>query len=167
MTLPEVPTAFLPVRTTPDPDAGREPPSQRVGACTLYRLQLHMDARGSLHELGRASWLGPIAQAYVSRTEPDTVKGWHLHRKQTDRFYCLSGSALVCFVAERRVAEVMLRADTPMILVIPPGVPHGWWTREGCAILNLCSHEYDGTDEYRASADLLAPDWDWRRRRDG
>ena len=120
----------------------------------------HLDNRGSLMEVYRAGWYGdnagPIQQVYVSTTEPGVVKAWHLHLKQTDRFVCVRGKVLVATCRKGQAVEtIVLDAERgPTFVHIPPGVAHGWKALGGQEswILNLCSHEYDGTDEFRRGA---------------
>jgi len=122
---------------------------------------------------------GRIRQAYISITHPDTVKGWHLHCLQTDRFVVVRGRIIVATFDLRKlgqldepghhfieVEEHVLNSDLrPATFVIPPGVAHGWYNPgpQDAWVLNLCSEEYDGTDEWRRPADSMID----RRRGDG
>lgn len=155
------------------------PVTPRPSGCDLRRLRWHLDVRGALCELHRTTWAGrPIAypnggsvgQVYTSTTRPGVVKGWHVHSRQTDRFTCVRGAVLVALCDVRPLLQVTLGnggelpssyVDTVVLdssrglqqLTIPPGVVHGWRALEhsdGEAwVLNVCSHLYDGTDEYR------------------
>lgn len=134
------------------------------------RLHWHNDERGSLIELYRQSWeverdrletdqYGLIRQAYISTTRPGVVKGWHLHMMQTDRFVCLRGKIMLALcpliTPYKKVECVTLDAQRgPGLYTVPPGVAHGWKSigQEEAWVLNLCSHEYDGTDEWRRPA---------------
>lgn len=179
--------------------AGRvvvEPPASRfAGPGILRRGVRHLDARGSLFECYRDSWPndvhdgdlsekrpkghGGVAQAYLSETLPGVAKGWHVHLQQTDRFVCVRGRVLVGLFSlrlepreSRIVTEVVLDAEVPGTLTIPPGVAHGWVAlgNEPSVVLNLVSREYDGSDEYRRDAAYGPVDgvaYDWHRRRDG
>jgi dTDP-4-dehydrorhamnose 3,5-epimerase len=157
----------------------------------LLKLQWHNDVRGSVGELYRQSWIvgmppgggqvnDMVRQVYISTTRPGVVKGWHVHAEQTDRFICVRGSVLLCtwFLEDRpgllTVQERILSADRDMVSVhVPPGVVHGWKAlgNEEAWVLNLCSREYDGMDEFRKSphAQLVEGDnaYDWNRRVDG
>jgi len=139
----------------------------------------HLDARGSLMEVYRASWYaepaGPVQQVYISTTAPGVVKAWHLHMHQMDRFVCVRGKVLVacCRHGEREVQTVVLDAERgPRFVHIPPGTAHGWKSigQEESWILNLCTHEYDGTDEYRRDAHegpWINVPFDWNKCVDG
>jgi len=199
------------LRADDDPDRHAAILPPRVRSCRqgMQPLTEHLDPRGTLCELWRESWgdapvagnvidpnEGRVRQVYVSGTLPDTVKGWHLHARQTDRFVCIEGRVIVCTCDLRdlvdaeftssgemdclklQVVEHLLDARTPRTLVIPPGWAHGWWNPgpDFARILNMCSHEYDGTDEWRLAADEGPVGWriplrpktfDWRHPRDG
>ena len=116
----------------------------------------------------------------MSTTRPGVVKGW-CTREQTARFVVVRGSVMVglCDLTlpreEWQVREVVLDSQRgPKILTIPPGVAHGWMAldhEDGESwVMNLCSREYDGTDEWRRPAHAgPAPgvEYNWRQSRDG
>jgi len=164
----------------------------------FFVLDTHTDTRGALVEVWRESWAAPVPedcgrdnhpgrvrQAYLSTTYPDVVKGWHLHLRQTDRFVCVAGRVIVALFdvagavrhedgARPRVRVCSLDpTHGPTTLVIPPGTAHGWYCPPDsppATVLNLCSEEYDGTDEYRRDPALGPFDgipFDWRARTDG
>jgi dTDP-4-dehydrorhamnose 3,5-epimerase len=178
-------------------------PVDEIRGARIRDLRWNPDDRGALTELFRESWeggrwaptppgtgedlnhLGAVRQVYMSETLPGVVKGFHFHLIQWDRFVCVRGRALVVLGDNREgsptyqnVAEVVLDPDRAhRMLVIPPGVLHGWMPlgNSSTLILNCVSREYikpgrPGTDEFRV--DPHAPLWagrdpyDWRRRRD-
>lgn len=149
-----------------------------------------VDPRGGLLEVLRSEEVGPIEQVYVSATGPDVVKAWHLHLRQHDRFSSLpnGGRFLVATLDLRpflRDPSSEVRGEVevwtldprhPGVLVIPPGVAHGWILLEGDSrgggglILNAPSQGYDGSDEWRrAPGEGPFPEREflWRGRRDG
>jgi dTDP-4-dehydrorhamnose 3,5-epimerase len=162
-----------------------------------HRLAWHSDARGALIEVVRASEVGSIAQVYLSATRPGVVKGWHLHLRQTDRFFVVRGRVIVAVcpipirIDHRQIwqgstperfsraepmpviSEFLLDAErAPIRVTIPPGYAHGWMAlgSEEAWVLNAVSHEYDGMDEYRRDAHsgpFEGVPYDWRRSRDG
>lgn len=153
-----------------------------------FPLTWHLDQRGALVELFRASWMythqffdgvwkhaDHMGQCYISTTAPNVVKAWHLHLKQTDRFVCLRGKVVVGVYSLKtgRHQRIVLDAEKEArTLVIPPGVAHGWKNigSSDSWILNICSEEYDGTDEYRRGAHsgpVHGVNWDWSPMIDG
>jgi dTDP-4-dehydrorhamnose 3,5-epimerase len=159
------------------------PHRSQEGPTSRDSLRWHLDARGGLAELYRQSWHGPamdwegIRQAYISTTQPDVVKGWHLHGKQTDRFVCLRGRILLATYdlngcAPAVTTQVLEPSRSLACVSIPPGVAHGWLALGDAEawVLNLCSQEYDGTDEWRRNPNdgpVAEIPFNWRERRDG
>jgi dTDP-4-dehydrorhamnose 3,5-epimerase len=164
------------------------PVTPRPSGCDLRRLRWHLDVRGALCELHRTTWAGhpidpvyrsegSVGQVYTSTTRPGVVKGWHVHSQQTDRFICVRGAVLVALCDVRPLLHLPATTVETVVLdssrglhqlTIPPGVVHGWRAldhSDGEAwVLNVCSHLYDGTDEYRIGPRCQpAPgtDFDW------
>lgn len=162
----------------------RGPERTKVGPTFRDWLRWHTDARGALAELYRQDWHGQslegsgvMRQAYVSTTQPNVVKGWHLHAKQFDRFVCLRGRIMLATYdlidcAPAVSCQVLEPSRGLACVTIPPGVAHGWLAlgNEEAWVLNLCSEQYDGTDEWRRGADAgPVPEmpFDWRQGVDG
>jgi dTDP-4-dehydrorhamnose 3,5-epimerase len=89
---------------------------------------------GTLVELVREEWLEPgrIAHVFLRSIDPGSVSAWHVHRTTTDRLFCISGRTVVVLYDARLespthgvVAEHIVGADRPSLLVVPPGVYHG------------------------------------------
>lgn len=128
---------------------------------------IHPDARGWLSEIVRESETGHIAQVYVTCCYPGVVKGWHRHKLQTDRMFCVSGMARIVikpcdgWATEPEFREYVIGPLNPQVVVIPPGVWHGFTPagNEPCLIVNCPDREYDGTDEERLSLDSIPYRW--------
>jgi dTDP-4-dehydrorhamnose 3,5-epimerase len=100
-------------------------------------LLIHADHRGWLAEVFRRDELDQEhqpAMAYVSVTEPGVGRGPHAHREQTDLF-CFAGPGdfrVVLWderpesVSFKKRQEFQLGESRPAILIIPPGVVHGY-----------------------------------------
>ena len=154
-----------------------------VAGVVLRGLQVNRDPRGTLTELLRADWPDvfgeamPFAQVYTSTTAPGVARDedrWHVHRHQTDRFYCVAGRIVVPIADVRRDSptrgRVMLvelaagdDAPAPLMVTIPPGTLHGFVvTSAGPAtLLNFPNRLYDPNDEGRlpfAEAGVTLPD---------
>jgi len=142
-----------------------------VADVTLRDLRVNRDPRGTLTELLRADWPDvfgdamPFAQVYTSTTAPGVARDedrWHVHRHQTDRFYCVAGRIVVPIADPRpdspthgRIMLVELAASddapAPLLVTIPPGTLHGFVvTSPGPAtLLNFPTRLYDPADEGR------------------
>jgi len=155
----------------------------RIDGVIVHDLKINRDPRGTLTELLRSDWPDvygeemPFAQAYASTTAPGVARDedrWHVHRHQTDRFYCLSGRIVVAIADARPSSStngnLMLvelaaeeAAPAPLLVTIPPGALHGFVvTSAGPAtLLNFPNRLYDASDEGRvpfAEAGVTLPD---------
>lgn len=115
----------------------------------LRQLTAHLDERGRLTEIFRATDdAHGFGQAYITTASAGVIKAWHRHREQWDRWYCVAGAAKVGLfnAASGETQTVILAADHPHLLTIPPGIYHGFTPCHGhreAAILNMPSRPYD------------------------
>jgi dTDP-4-dehydrorhamnose 3,5-epimerase len=139
-------------------------------------LSIFADQRGWLAEIFRQDELAPEhfpAMAYVSVTKPGVGRGPHAHRDQTDLF-CFVGpgdfrvtlwdnraDSLTCGARQ----DFLLGETLPAILVVPPGVVHGYKNvsdRPGL-VCNFANRLYRGrgrseaVDEIRFEDDAQSP----------
>lgn len=139
---------------------------------------LHADHRGSLVEVidtRNAFWADPIVYAYRFTIRPGQVKGWGMHRIQSDRYATLAGRVRVVLFDGRtnsptyqHFAEFQFTDETPGTLLIPPGV---WHADENIGdadvvIVNFPTHAYDKDrpDKYRIDVASGEIPFDWRLR---
>ena len=135
-------------------------PDEIVGA-RLRHLLVHADERGSLAEVFRAEWdtgARPI-QWNLSHSEPNVLRGVHVHPRHTDYLVVVRGRATIGLrdlrrgsPSEGRVVLLDLHGDRPAALTIPPGVAHGFLFHE------TSIHIY-GVSEYWQPADELRCHW--------
>jgi dTDP-4-dehydrorhamnose 3,5-epimerase-like enzyme len=136
-----------------------------------------------LTELLRVDWPDvfgeqlPFAQVYTSTTQPGVARDedtWHVHRRQTDRFYCVAGRIVVAIADARdgspTQGDVVLvelaaagDAPAPLLVTIPPGTLHGFVVTSAtpATLLNVPNRLYDPADEGRvpfAAAGVTLPD---------
>ena len=100
-------------------------------------LQIHEDQRGWLAEIFRQDELPPEhlpMMAYISVTDPGVGRGPHAHHQQTDLF-CFPGPGefRVTLWDQRPESpafglrqEFVLGEKCPGLIIIPPGVVHGY-----------------------------------------
>jgi dTDP-4-dehydrorhamnose 3,5-epimerase len=133
---------------------------------TLRPLTAHLDERGRLTEIFRASDdTHGFGQCYITTCAAGVIKAWHRHRLQWDRWFCVSGAAKVGIHDGTTSQTVILAADQPQLLIIPAGLWHGFTPCHGhreAAILNLPSIEYNHhtPDEERRGPWSLPFHWD-------
>lgn len=115
---------------------------------TVTPLKVNLDDRGSLVELLRAD--DPdvkFGQVYaVESFARGTIRGLHRHQKMIDWFIIISGSARFRFFDEYgNHQEVVASAKSPVRLMVPPSIYHGWQALEDNTVLiSIASEPYMG-----------------------
>lgn len=149
--------------------------SQHVPGVWWTVHQVHQDERGSFTEAAVNTFLedmgaDPIKQVNVSISNKRVLRGMHIHEKQWDAWYVVSGIAQVA-VEDKEDGE--LRTLYPAHgVVIPPGVAHGFLAVEDLVLVYAVSHEYfSGPDEFEYNASsvkgwLIDPEECERSKRD-
>jgi dTDP-4-dehydrorhamnose 3,5-epimerase len=159
-----------------DRDGKALPPA--IEGVTLVRLSSHHDARGSLTpvlDMRHPFWVEPIVYAYSITIHPGRIKGWGMHRLQTDRYFVSRGCVRVVLFDGRedsascgRFAEFYFTDASQGLLRIPPGVWHADqnWGDSEAHILNFPTHPYnaEAPDKYRIDphAGIIPFDWTLR-----
>lgn len=149
---------------------------QRIDGVLVREAVTHLDERGELVEIFNPAWGFtdfPMVYAYVTTVRPAKVKGWLLHRIQTDRLFpCMGSLRIVLYDARPGSAtngmlnEFVFGERRRAMIVIPPGVFHALQnvgTDEGL-FFNLPSEPYNHSnpDKYRLPLDTdQIPFSDW------
>ena len=138
---------------------------QIIEGVRTKQLKVIPDGRGRLMEMLRADddIFAGFGQVYLTTTLPGVVKGWHLHKMQTDNVVCVYGMIRLGLYDDRKdsptyglVNEFYLGVHNPLLVQIPPLVYHGWKcvSVEEAMIVNTVTKPYDykNPDEYRLDA---------------
>jgi dTDP-4-dehydrorhamnose 3,5-epimerase len=125
-------------------------------------LTVHEDGRGYLYEVVHASdpFMTKFGQVYVVGDRlPMIVRAFHRHRELHDWFCIIKGSAKFVLVDDRQGSSTYNKVDiligsdrAQSLIVVPPGVFHGWMSLEPDTIMvSTASHEYnrENPDEVR------------------
>ena len=154
-----------------------------IAGVKLVDLVVHFDDRGDLFEVvhdfelpieqipisgGSGSIMrAKFAQAYIVHNRmPYVVRAFHKHERLWDYFCIVHGSAVFCLVDDREEPKepkvkpecFVLTSRKPQLLVVPPGVYHGWMSLEPDTILlSIGSELYDREhpDEVRVPPDAF------------
>jgi dTDP-4-dehydrorhamnose 3,5-epimerase len=128
---------------------------------------VHDDPRGWFLEIFRQDLLGmQFVQANHSHSQAGVLRGLHYHRKQADAWYTVNGEAQAVLADLRvpsdspAVVSVRMVAGEPSVLLIPPGVAHGFLALTDVDLIYWVTHPYDSTDEFGVAWDdptLQAP----------
>lgn len=106
----------------------------KISGVIARPMQRFEDKRGWLTELFREDELpdgyDPV-MGYISMTRPGVARGPHEHHDQTDGFAFMSGTFEITLWENRPGRDRLkwvFRAgeETPMFLVVPPGVVHAY-----------------------------------------
>jgi dTDP-4-dehydrorhamnose 3,5-epimerase len=130
----------------------------------------HADGRGFLVEVFRERDLGTrFVQANHSRSRAGVLRGLHFHKRQSDAWYVVSGTAQVGLADLRdperpAVATVELTGGDPATLLIPPGVAHGFLAITDLDLIYWVTHPYDASDEFGVAWDDPVLQVPWARR---
>jgi len=101
----------------------------------IKNLDKYTDERGWLAEIYRRDELEIIpAMGYVSLTKPGVIRGPHEHAFQSDVFVFLGPGDFELHLWDRRAGSltygeserILVGEDNPMLVVVPPGVVHGY-----------------------------------------
>lgn len=141
-------------------------------------LKVHEDDRGYLFEVIHNSdpFVSRFGQVYmVGDRVAYVVRAYHKHEELHDWFCIVNGSAKFVLIDDRPDSPTYKKADilvgtgrTPSLMVVPPGVFHGWMSLEPNTLMcSTASHEYNQAqpDEVRVSPDSfdeLLGDNPWR-----
>ncbi|HEX8856966.1 MAG TPA: hypothetical protein VF752_15330 [Thermoleophilaceae bacterium] len=152
--------------------------STGIDGVELERLVVHDDHRGSLVEVmnfERPFWREPVIYAYSVTIRPRRIKGWGMHKLQTDRYYVASGNIRVVLLDGRlespshgALSEFHFTDRTPGLLAIPPGVWHADqnWGDSDAMIINFPTRPYDhvNPDKNRVDPHSGEIPFDWALR---
>lgn len=145
-----------------------------IGGVEIVPLTPHADERGFLMEILRESdpHYTRFGQVYVSLNYPGVIRAWHYHRHQSDT-WCVVAGMVKAVMADIRedspthgeVQEVFMGDHNHVLLVIPPGVAHGYKTVgvRPSHLLNFTDRLYnrDDPDELRLPWNTPDIPYDW------
>lgn len=127
----------------------------------LRELVSHRDARGSLAEVFRSSWVGDEAflQWNFVDSNCNTLRGVHVHPVHSDYLVVIQGALVLGLCDLRRWSPtfqhsclVELRGEQLQGAYIPPGVAHGFYFPEQTRYVY-------GVTDYWSLADELGCSW--------
>ncbi len=149
-----------------------------IAGVEVKRLTIHADHRGTLTpalDIRDPFWSEPIVYAYRISILPGRIKGWGMHRLQTDRYLMTAGCVRVVLFDGREDSESVGAAmelnftdRTPGLVKIPPGVWHADqnWGESEALIVNFPTRAYDpeNPDKFRIDPHAGVIPFDWSLR---
>jgi dTDP-4-dehydrorhamnose 3,5-epimerase len=129
-------------------------------------LKLLPNEKGRLMEVQRRDDPGfpGFGQAYITQSFAHVVKAWYRHRVQIDQLAVITGLLKLALYDDRegsrtkgQLNEIMLGELMPRLVLIPPGVWHGFKAvgESSAFLLHINSEPFDfaNPDEERLPAD--------------
>lgn len=126
----------------------------------IKALAVHMDDRGYLYEIAHAYDLPKFGQVYVvGNPARGAIRAFHKHDILWDLFCIVKGSAKFVFIDDRKgsatkgiIQTVVISDRAPKLIIVPPGVYHGWMSLEDDTLMISTASELynrEKPDEYR------------------
>lgn len=120
------------------------------------QLSTRRDERGELTEIFREDWPdvpAPVQWNFV-RTEANVLRGVHVHVTHVDCLVALHGRMQVGIndlragsIGHNQGGIVELSGDNPSVLMIPPGVAHGFYFAGPASFVYGVSHYWDPVND--------------------
>ena len=112
----------------------------------------------------------PIRRVYfVGNFSKGTIRAFHRHKKNWDCFFISHGSAKFVLTdgrlesaTHKETATYVISSRNPSLLIVPPGIWHGWMSLEDdTQLVNLASESLDKSnpDEERIPPDSFGDVW--------
>lgn len=143
-----------------------------IEGAKLIELKAYVDDRGYLIEILHANdeYFNKFGQVYlVGNFSKGTIRAFHKHNILWDWFFISHGSAKFVLVDDRKTSPTFKNIDTyiissrnPSLIVVPPGVYHGWMSLEDdTQMISIASEVYNrqAPDEVRIPYDTFGDLW--------
>ncbi|MDW8071134.1 MAG: dTDP-4-dehydrorhamnose 3,5-epimerase [Anaerolineae bacterium] len=133
--------------------------SPHICGVQFAHLRAFTDARGVVIETFSKEWFPDHSweaiQTNCSHSRAGVLRGLHYHLYQTDYWYLVRGTLRAGLVDLRRSSPtyratqmVDLSDHTPIGLLLPCGVAHGFLALSDVTLIYLVNRYYDASDEY-------------------
>ena len=144
-----------------------------INSVEIKELITHKDERGFFREIIRNSdsfFRGRFGQLSHSMANQGVFKAWHLHKKQTEWMYVVTGDIRLALYDTRRKSKThgelieVFMGDSlgHKVVKVPPGVAHGYKIINGpMHIIYVADREYDPKDDLRMPHDSPEIGYDW------
>jgi len=141
-----------------------------IGGVEIRRVDTHVDERGDLTEIFRQEWdmTAQPVQWNLVRSGANVLRGAHVHLIHHDYLLVVEGNMFVGMRDAREqsptfglTAEIVLSAEQLQVLVIPPGVIHGFYFTHPASYVCGVSRYWDTADELGCLWSDLALEIHW------
>jgi dTDP-4-dehydrorhamnose 3,5-epimerase len=124
-------------------------------------LKCHSDNRGTFTEFYRAEWFPgykPVEQYQLLTFRSNVMRGMKVHAIHHDYFCPVFGRFVLGLKDMRlmsdtynRTATIVMDSSSPVLLHVPPGIAHGFYSENHCSLLTGVSHYWNTEDELSIS----------------
>jgi len=148
-----------------------------IDGVKILPLVAHVDDRGYLIEILRETdeHFVKFGQVYlVGDITRGTIRAFHKHHRLWDAFFISHGSAKFALKDDRPESKTHGEMNTfvvcgrnPSLLVVPPGVYHGWMSLEDdTQLISIANDVYnrENPDEVRVPPDSFDYTWEVKGR---
>lgn len=150
------------------PTDGHDSFNRVIAGVRFVTAAAHQDPRGETIVVFDRSCLNlPPKQVLLSRSSERVLRGLHFHTRQWDVWHLAKGRAQVALIDLRRRSQFPPRmlfewdATDRKVLVIPPGVAHGYLALSHIEMLYALSEDYDPDDEHSIAWNDPFLDLEW------
>ncbi len=143
----------------------------------LTNLRVIPDERGRLMEILRSDdqVFEKFGQVYLTSAYPGVVKGWHMHKIQSDNMVVIKGMMKIVLYdgrkdspTNKKINEFFVGDHNCQLIHIPPFVYHGFKciSDSEALVINVPTelYNYVSADEYRLMPDTDSIPYDWSRK---
>lgn len=142
----------------------------KINGLEIIPLEIHFDDRGYLFEIIHNHDLPQFGRLYAAGNPPKgIIRAFHKHNISWDNFCIIKGSAKFVFVDDRKDSpsfkqqEIIVTSEkSPKLIIVPPGIFHGWMSLEDGTILLTINSELfnkEKPDETRIPPDSFGDVW--------
>ncbi len=142
----------------------------KIDGLDVASLNVNFDDRGYLFEIVHNYDIPKFGQVYiVGDPVRGLIRAFHKHDVLWDYFCIVKGSAKFVFSDDRKdsktykqIETLVISEKTPKMIIVPPGVYHGWMSLEDDTIMVSTGSEVynkEKPDEYRISPDTFGDVW--------
>ena len=138
----------------------------------IHPLRQIPDERGKIMHMLRSDdpCFERFGEIYFSMVYPGVVKGWHLHKRMTLNYACITGMVKLVLFDDRKgsktrglLQEIFIGESNYALVRVPPGV---WNAFKGVAsvpsiVANCATHPHDPKEIVRADPLRGPVSYDW------
>jgi len=142
----------------------------KINGLEIISLEVHFDDRGYLFEIIHNYEMPQFGRLYAAGDpSKGIIRAFHKHNISWDNFCIIKGSAKFIFVDDRQDSPtfkqqemIVISEKSPKLIIVPPGIFHGWMSLEDGTILLTINSELfnkEKPDETRIPPDAFGDVW--------